>query len=89
MTKQGEIKQEWCENWIKHLFTKPMIDGKPISGIRTELFWDLAEKSGLYVKGTYGTPMTKALKKLTTVETVKDKDGNYAYSIFKLKWAYT
>lgn len=89
MTKQREIKQEWCEAWIKHLFTKPTIEGRPIGGIRTELFWELAEKAGLYEAGTYGTPMSKALDKLATVETVKDKDGKYAYSIFKLKWAYT
>lgn len=88
MIKQKEIKQEWCEAWITHLFTKPVIEGKPVEGIRTGLFWELAEKAGLYEAGTYGSPMSKALEKLTIVETIKNEKGEYAYSVFKLKWAY-
>lgn len=84
---EKEIKVEWCENWIKSLFKKHTIDGKPISGIYTELFWDLAEKSGLWVRGTYGSAMSKALKKLTDYEMITDSNGNLSYCVFKLKKA--
>ena len=77
-----EIKVEWCENWIKAQFKKiPFENG----GIYTGLFWDKAEKSGLWVRGTYGSPMSEALSKLTTVETVHDAEGNFLYHVFKLK----
>lgn len=80
-----EIKIEWCENWIKHTFKKLLIDrGMPDGGIETSCFWKLAEQSGLWVKGTYGSSMSKALSKLTSVEIVS-YDGKYVYSIFKLK----
>lgn len=75
------IKIEWCENFIKSVFEKiPFENG----GIEINLFWNKAEKSGLWERGTYGTPMSQALEKLTRVETVSDEDGNYAYSIFRL-----
>lgn len=77
MTKA--VKVEWCENFIKALFAK-----KQCKGIYTELFWKLAEKSGLWERGTYGTPMSEALTKLTTVEDRRDDDGNYMYSVFRL-----
>ena len=73
------IKVEWCENFIKSIFEK-----HKCKGIYTELFWDLAEKSGLWERGTYGSPMSKALLKLTKVESVTDDNGNYLYTIFKL-----
>lgn len=76
-----KIKVEWCENWIKAQFKKlPFENG----GIYTGLFWDMAEKSGLWVRGTYGTPMSEALNKLTKVETIRDNQGNYLYDVFKL-----
>jgi len=80
--KMKEIKVEWCENWIKAQFEKlPFEDG----GIYTGLFWDKAEKAGLWVRGTYGSPMSAALTKLTRVETVRDSEGNFLYAVFKLK----
>lgn len=82
MKKSKEIKTEWCENFIKSAFEKiPFENG----GIMTEAFWNMAEKSGLWVRGTYGTPMSKALEKLTRVEIVSDDNGNYLYSVFRLK----
>lgn len=76
-----EIKVEWCKNWIKRTFEKlPFENG----GIECGCFWDMAEKAGLWTRGTYGSPMSQALSELTRVETVKDKNGNYLYSVFKL-----
>lgn len=83
-TNKKEIKIEWCENWIKHTFKKLLIDrGMPNGGIETNYFWKLAEQSGLWIRGTYGSPMSMALSKLTTVETIS-RNGEYAYSIFRL-----
>lgn len=71
-----EIKVEWCENFIKSVFEKiPFENG----GIEINLFWDKAEKSGLWVRGTYGSPMSKALKKLVKVEILSD------YTVFRLR----
>lgn len=76
------IKVEWCENFIKSVFEKiPFENG----GIYTDLFWDKAEKSGLWIRGIYGTPMSEALEKLTRVETVSDENGNFLYNVFRLK----
>ena len=75
-----EIKVEWCENWIKATFAKlPVKNG----GIEVGLFWRLAEKAGLWVRGTYGSPMSEALGKLTKVETVSH-DGVFCYNVFRL-----
>lgn len=75
------IKVEWCKNFIKSVFEKiPFENG----GIEIGCFWDKAEKSGLWERGTYGTPMSDALEELTKVEIVRDEDGNYLYSIFRL-----
>lgn len=74
-----KIKVEWCENFIKSVFYK-----YKCKGIYTEHFWDLAEKSGLWECGTYGSPMSVALSNLTTVESVTDDDGNYLYTVFRL-----
>lgn len=74
------IKVEWCENFIKSVFKK-----HKCKGIYTGLFWDLAEKSGLWERGTYGTPMSEALSKLTKVEIITDDYGNYIYAVFRLK----
>lgn len=76
------IKVEWCKNFINALFKKHYPQAK---GIYTGLFWDLAEKSGLWERGTYGTPMSKALEELTTVEAIQDANGNFAYHVFRLK----
>lgn len=79
--KKKEIKVEWCENWIKARFKKlPFENG----GIYDGLFWEMAEKSGLWVRGTYGAPMSEALIKLTKVEAIHDDEGNFLYNVFRL-----
>ena len=75
------IKVEWCENFIKAAFRKLYFNN---GGIEINCFWDMAEKSGLWVRGTCGSPMTQALSNLTTVESVTDGNGHYLYSVFKL-----
>jgi len=76
-----EIKVDWCKNWIKHTFKKlPFENG----GIEVNCFWGMAEKSGLWVRGTYGSPMSEALSELTHVETIQDKNGEFLYNVFKL-----
>lgn len=77
MTK--DIKIEWCENFIKKTFEK-----KQCKGIVTSYFWELAEASGLWRPGTYGTPMSKALENLTTVEIVRGENNEYLYTVFRL-----
>lgn len=76
-----EVKVEWCKNFIKAVFKKHVPEG---GGIYTKCFWDMAERSGLWERGTYGTPMSAALEELTKVETVSDENGKYLYSLFKL-----
>lgn len=73
-----QIKIEWCENFVKATFKK-------YSRIEVNCFWNMAERSGLWVRKTYNTPMTKALEKLTEIEDIRDDKENYLYSIFKLK----
>ncbi|NLH01165.1 MAG: hypothetical protein GX488_04565 [Clostridiales bacterium] len=76
-----EIKIDWCKNWIKHTFKKlPFENG----GIECNCFWNMAEKSGLWIRGTYGSAMSNALAELTTVETVLDENGNFLYNVFRL-----
>ena len=58
---------------------------KPEGGVVVECFWKEAEKSGLWVRGTYGTAMSKALEELAIVETINGANGEYLYTIFKLK----
>lgn len=77
-----KIKLEWCKNWIIKTFAK-LPEG--ITGIEVNHFWKLAEKSKLWVSGTYGTPMSDALTELIKVETISDKNGNFLYNVFKLK----
>lgn len=77
----NEIKVDWCKNWIKHTFEKlPFENG----GIEVNCFWSMAEKSGLWVRGTYGSPMSKALEELTKVDTIQDDEGNFLYNVFRL-----
>lgn len=79
------IKVEWCENFIKTRFTKHHAFPGPNAGIEVNCFWKMAEASGLWERGTYGTPMSKALGNITTVETVRDKNGKRLFDAFKLK----
>jgi len=80
--EQGKaIKVEWCEEWIKSTFKKlPSF----ANAIERECFFRMAEAAGLYVRGTYGSPMSEALEKLTIVEAKHDEDGNFKYHVFKL-----
>lgn len=70
-----EIKIKWCENFIKKTFEKYA----PYN-IEVNYFWNLAEKSGLWIRGTYGSPMSIALSKLVSIDTRYDKDGNFLYN---------
>lgn len=76
-----QVKVEWCENWIKSVFAKHPF---PNGGIETGHFWDMAEATGLWVRGTYGTPMSEALSKLTKAEAIHDDEGNFLYRVFRL-----
>ena len=78
------IKVEWCENFIRAWFAKHAFLG-PNAGIEVNCFWKMAEASGLWERGTYGTPMSKALGNLTTIETICDDDGKRLFDVFKLK----
>lgn len=69
------IKVEWCENFIRAAFTKHMPPQLKNPGIEVNYFWTLAEKAGLWVRGTYGSPMSIALDNLCTVESVCDGEG--------------
>ena len=53
------VKVEWCENFIRARFTKhhPF----PGGGIEVGCFWNMAERAGLWERGTYGSPMSIAL----------------------------
>lgn len=77
-----KIELEWCKNFIKKTFAKLP---KGITGIEVNLFWNLAEKSKLWTRETYGTPMSDALSELTEVETILSEDGNFLYNVFRLK----
>ncbi len=71
-----------CMQFILKIFAERVPEN---GGIYTGCFWDMAEKSGLWERGTYGTPMSEALSILTTLEDKTDENGHYIYSIFKLK----
>lgn len=73
--KKIEIK--WCKNFIQSVFEN--------GGIEVNLFWNKAEESGLWVRGTYGTPMSQALEEITRVETISGENGNFLYNVFRLK----
>ena len=77
-----KIKVEWCENFIKSQFEKLPEFAK---GIEINLFFKLAAEAGLYTPGTYGSPMSQALIKLTDVETTRDDKGNCLYFAFHMK----
>lgn len=84
------IKVEWCKNYIRSQFSAkhhPFWD-KPDAGIEIGCFFGMAAKAGLYTPNTYGTPMSDALEELCDVIPVTDKDGNWYYSVFRLKPEY-
>ena len=77
------IKVEWCENWIRSRFTKHL--AFPGGGIEVGCFWAMAEESGLWLRGTFGSAMSIALEKLTNVETIHNNEGQFLYNVFRLK----
>ena len=77
---EKEIKVVWCENFIKKFFQK-----HDCHGVEVNCFWSEAEKSGLWIRGTYNSSMTKALEKLVDVETVHNESGDFLYDVFRLK----
>ena len=81
-----QVKVEWCENFIKAAFGPKHhpFAGKPDAGIEANYFWKMAQKAGLWEPGIYGGPMSQALEKLTTVESILDDDGKFLYNVFKL-----
>lgn len=81
------IKVEWCENFIRGQFSERhhAFAGNPVAGIEVNLFFHLAEAAGLWIRGTYGSPMSQALEKLCIVESVLDTEGEFAYNVFRLK----
>lgn len=83
-----EIKVEWCEEFIKSRFSAKhhAYAGKG-AGIEVGFFWRLAEESGLWERGTYGSPMSEALSNLTEVDSVLDENGCCAYNVFRMKEA--
>lgn len=76
------VKIEWCENFIKSVFRKHVPEN---GAIEINCFWNMAERSGLWERGTYGTPMSQALSTLVNVESITDDSRNYLYSVFRLK----
>lgn len=79
-----KIEVEWCENFIKAQFTKHHGRPGPNAGIEVNCFWRKAEASGLWERGTYGSPMSVALSNLCKVETVTDENGGYGYTVFRM-----
>ena len=79
-----QVKVEWCENFIRAQFTKLHAFPGPNAGIEVNCFWKKAEASGLWERGTYGSPMSEALGNLTEVEIVRDGEGNFLFNAFKL-----
>lgn len=74
------VKVEWCERFILATFTK-----YHAFGIEVGLFWQMAERAGLWKPGVFGGPMSQALERLTTVHIVRDDDGQIAYYAFRLR----
>ena len=75
------IKVEWCKNWIKKSFAELP---EWVTGIEITCFWKMAEESELWIPGTYGSPMSKALEELVNVIPITD-NGNFLYNVFRLK----
>lgn len=82
MKNYKEMYVELCKEFIKDFFTEHC---KANGGIEIGCFWNAAEESGLWIRETYGTAMSEALEALTIVETVNGENGEYIYTVFKLK----
>lgn len=57
------VSTEQCEQFIKNLFKD-----KHYKKINVNVFWRKAELSGLWVRGTFDSPMTSAVLKLLKVK---------------------
>lgn len=80
------VKVEWCERFILAAFGKHhAFAGRPDAGIEVGLFWQMAERAGLWKPGVFGGPMSQALEKLTRVQSVRDMDGHVSYNVFRLR----
>lgn len=82
------VKIEWCERFIRAQFGKHHPFSGPNAGIEVGCFWKAAESSGLWTRGTYGSPMSHALEKLVTVETkTATVNGKtvFCYNFFRMK----
>lgn len=82
MKNYNEMYVELCKDFIKEFFCGAFCKN---GGVESGCFWNEAEKSGLWVRGTFGTAMSKALEEIAFVETVSDENGNFLYNVFKLK----
>lgn len=76
-----QIKVEWCKNWIKSRFKK-LPEG--ITGIERSGFFKDAENAGLYVPGTYGSPMSEAIMELLDAKIKRGKNGEFCYYYFEM-----
>lgn len=75
------IKVEWCENWIRAQFKKlPSF----ANGFERNHFFSMAEKAGLWERGTCGSPFSQALENLTVWEDVRNDKGEHLFYAFKL-----
>ena len=80
-----QVKVEWCEGFIRAAFGKHHpFAGQPDAGIEVNYFWKLAQAAGLWEPGIYDGPMTKALEKLTIVESVHNDEGDFLFNVFRL-----
>ena len=73
----NEKKITWCENWLKATFAKLPAG---ITGIERNHLFDLAEKAGLYTKGTYGSEFSAALTNIgVKVRDETSRNGAFKY----------
>lgn len=78
MTKRTDLSR--CKMFIRNQFKK-----HDCIGIECECMFNMAADAGLYVKGTYGTDMSKALEELCDVHHRHDENGAWIYNVFVLK----
>lgn len=87
-----DIKVEWCENFIRATFSKhfpaKLFPDVKNPAIEMNFFWKLAEESGLWVRGDYHSPMSVALANLCEMEWRCNNDGEYLYTVFRLKGSF-
>lgn len=82
MKDYKEMYVALCEDFIVDFFAEHCKDG---GGVEINCFWDAVEKSGLWIRGTYGTAMSEALERRVTLETSYDSNGIFCYNVFRLK----